>query len=137
MNALARELKQKITDRTATLGVVGLGYVGLPLAREACRAGLRVGGLDLDARVVTGLSAGTSHVDDVSAADVDQRLPAGKIDLLGQQRLQGILIHLLPHRGHHIKGQKERQANHHLIGRQLVGPHGLSKQRKDNGDARK
>jgi UDP-N-acetyl-D-glucosamine dehydrogenase len=50
--------------------VIGLGYVGLPLAREAVRSGLRVTGLDLDPRVAAGLSAGRSHVDDLSDADV-------------------------------------------------------------------
>ncbi|HEY7485443.1 MAG TPA: nucleotide sugar dehydrogenase [Streptosporangiaceae bacterium] len=59
------------------LVVIGLGYVGLPLVREACRAGLRVGGLDRDARVVAGLKAGLSHVDDVSDAEVEQMLAAG------------------------------------------------------------
>src|SRR5438094_5417309 len=49
---------------------MGLGYVGLPLAREAARVGLQVAGFDLDARVVAGLNAGESHVDDVLASDV-------------------------------------------------------------------
>ncbi|MGW5362617.1 nucleotide sugar dehydrogenase [Actinopolymorpha pittospori] len=59
------------------LAVVGLGYVGLPLVREACRAGLRVVGLDVSARVVAGLSAGRSHVDDISDDDVAAMLAAG------------------------------------------------------------
>ncbi|WP_192808561.1 nucleotide sugar dehydrogenase [Actinomadura montaniterrae] len=59
------------------LVVVGLGYVGLPLAREACRAGLTAGGLDRDAAVVAGLAAGRSHVDDVTDADVAAMLGAG------------------------------------------------------------
>jgi UDP-N-acetyl-D-glucosamine dehydrogenase len=57
--------------------VIGLGYVGLPLAREAALAGLRVTGLDLDARVVAGLNAGRSHVDDVSGEDVRAMLARG------------------------------------------------------------
>ncbi|WP_067821304.1 nucleotide sugar dehydrogenase [Actinomadura kijaniata] len=59
------------------LVVIGLGYVGLPLVREACRAGLAVGGLDLDERVVAGLSAGRSHIDDVSDAEVAAMREAG------------------------------------------------------------
>lgn len=59
------------------LVVVGLGYVGLPLAQEACRSGLAVAGLDLDRGVVDGLSAGRSHVDDLSDADVAAMLAAG------------------------------------------------------------
>ena len=59
------------------LVVVGLGYVGLPLAQEACRSGLAVAGLDLDPAVVEGLTAGRSHVDDLSDGDVAQMLAAG------------------------------------------------------------
>ena len=59
------------------LVVIGLGYVGLPLAREACRAGLRVAGLDRDPRVVAGLKAGLSHVDDLAASQIEEMLAAG------------------------------------------------------------
>lgn len=59
------------------LVVVGLGYVGLPLALEACRAGLSVTGFDRDPRVADGLLAGRSHIDDVDDADVAQMLAAG------------------------------------------------------------
>ncbi|CAM5511433.1 UDP-N-acetyl-D-glucosamine dehydrogenase OS=Streptomyces fumanus OX=67302 GN=GCM10018772_39200 PE=3 SV=1 [Streptomyces fumanus] len=52
------------------LVVVGLGYVGLPLARAATAAGLRVAGLDRAPRVVEGLNAGRSHVDDITDAEV-------------------------------------------------------------------
>lgn len=52
------------------LVVIGLGYVGLPLARGAARAGLRVVGLDRSVAVVDGLNAGRSHVDDISAAEL-------------------------------------------------------------------
>ncbi|WP_067452471.1 nucleotide sugar dehydrogenase [Actinomadura macra] len=69
--------------------VIGLGYVGLPLVREACRAGLEVGGLDRDARVVTGLRAGRSHVDDVSAAEVGEMLGQGFEPSLDENVLDG------------------------------------------------
>ncbi len=59
------------------LAVIGLGYVGLPLVREACAAGLSVVGLDVDAGVVEALAAGSSHVDDLSDADVKTMLEAG------------------------------------------------------------
>jgi UDP-N-acetyl-D-glucosamine dehydrogenase len=52
------------------LMVIGLGYVGLPLAREAVFSGLTVVGFDLNTGVVGGLNAGRSHVGDVSASDV-------------------------------------------------------------------
>ena len=48
------------------LGVVGLGYVGLPLAVAFCEAGHEVVGVDTDARVVEALSSGRSHVEDVA-----------------------------------------------------------------------
>ncbi|WP_436491879.1 nucleotide sugar dehydrogenase [Actinokineospora sp. HUAS TT18] len=60
---------------TVDLVVVGLGYVGLPLAHRACAAGLRVAGIDTDARVIAGLSAGRSHIQD--APDIGQMLAAG------------------------------------------------------------
>ncbi|MBA4864718.1 nucleotide sugar dehydrogenase [Streptomyces sp. PSKA54] len=59
------------------LAVIGLGYVGLPLAREAASVGLRVVGLDRDPRVAAALNAGHSHVDDVSDADVRRMQAAG------------------------------------------------------------
>ncbi|WP_435745534.1 nucleotide sugar dehydrogenase [Nocardioides sp. SYSU DS0663] len=59
------------------LVVVGLGYVGLPLVAEACRAGLQVTGLDVSPRVVEGLNAGRSHVDDLSDEQVGAMLAAG------------------------------------------------------------
>ena len=45
------------------LVVIGLGYVGLPLAQEGVRSGLRVAGYDRDPQVVRALAAGRSHVD--------------------------------------------------------------------------
>ncbi|WP_407838804.1 nucleotide sugar dehydrogenase [Streptomyces sp. DSM 116496] len=59
------------------LVVVGLGYVGLPLARSAAAAGLKVVGLDRSRRVVDGLNAGRSHVDDITDSDVEAMLGRG------------------------------------------------------------
>ena len=50
--------------------VIGLGYVGLPLAVQAVRAGFRVTGFDTSARIVAGLNAGRSHVDDVRDEEI-------------------------------------------------------------------
>ncbi|MFD6760919.1 nucleotide sugar dehydrogenase [Streptomyces roseolus] len=52
------------------VAVVGLGYVGLPLARRACEAGLATVGFDVDAEVVEGLGRGRSHIEDIPDADV-------------------------------------------------------------------
>ncbi|MFI6930845.1 nucleotide sugar dehydrogenase [Streptomyces sp. NPDC050287] len=62
---------------TVDLVVVGLGYVGLPLARSAAAAGLRVVGLDRSRRVVDGLNSGRSHVDDITDAEVGTMLGQG------------------------------------------------------------
>ena len=59
------------------LVVVGLGYVGLPLAQAASKAGLAVTGLDLNKAVVSGLNGGKSHVDDLSTADIETMLAQG------------------------------------------------------------
>ena len=61
----------------SSLAVMGLGYVGLPLALEACRSGMAVVGVDIDSTVVDGLLSGHSHVDDVDSADVAEMLAAG------------------------------------------------------------
>jgi nucleotide sugar dehydrogenase len=65
------------TPPAIDLVVLGLGYVGLPLAREANRAGLSVIGFDPDQRVVEGLAAGRSHIDDLSSDDIRAMLHLG------------------------------------------------------------
>ncbi|HSJ14779.1 MAG TPA: nucleotide sugar dehydrogenase [Longimicrobiales bacterium] len=72
-------LTSQVADRTAVVGVLGLGYVGLPLCTEFARAGFRVLGFDVSARVVDGINAGTSHI-----ADVDSQLLGA---LVGEGRL--------------------------------------------------
>ena len=77
-------LLAKAQDRTALIGIVGLGYVGLPLALEFARAGFRVLGFDVNARVVDGINAGRSHVQDVAAADVAAFVKAGTFCATGE-----------------------------------------------------
>ena len=62
-------LKQKIKARTARVGIVGLGYVGLPLAVEFANAGFSVTGIDVLKSKVDGLNRGESHVQDVPSAE--------------------------------------------------------------------
>ncbi|AXH96751.1 nucleotide sugar dehydrogenase [Ornithinimicrobium avium] len=57
--------------------IIGLGYVGLPLAQEATRSGLRILGYDVNEGVVGDLNAGRSHVDDLSDADIAQMVAGG------------------------------------------------------------
>jgi UDP-N-acetyl-D-glucosamine dehydrogenase len=63
-------LLAKAKDRSALFGIVGLGYVGLPLAMELVRAGYRVVGFDVSQRVVDNLNAGRSHVQDVPSSEI-------------------------------------------------------------------
>jgi UDP-N-acetyl-D-glucosamine dehydrogenase len=70
MSDYATSLLEKIRSRQARAGVVGLGYVGLPLAVEFGRAGLRTTGIDLDGRKVSEILAGRSYIPDVPTADV-------------------------------------------------------------------
>ena len=74
----AQDLIAKGRDRTALCGVVGLGYVGLPLVVEFVRAGYRVLGFDVNARVVDGLNGGRSHIQDVPSADVARAVAEGR-----------------------------------------------------------
>lgn len=62
---------------TTDLAVIGLGYVGLPLAQAAIQAGLSVVGYDISDQVITGLNSNKSHVDDLSDADIAAIVKAG------------------------------------------------------------
>jgi UDP-N-acetyl-D-glucosamine dehydrogenase len=68
VNAVAAELKQRLDARSATVGIVGLGYVGLPLAVAFAEAGFAVIGVDADARRRERLASGVSPIEDVSSA---------------------------------------------------------------------
>ena len=57
--------------------IIGLGYVGLPLAQEAARVGLNVTGLDVKQAAVDGLNRGRSHVDDLTDDDIAAMLAQG------------------------------------------------------------
>lgn len=74
-----RELSTRIEAQTATIGVVGLGYVGLPLAVEYAGAGFDTIGIDMDEERVGRLNAGENYIDDVD--DEAVRELVGKEDL--------------------------------------------------------
>jgi UDP-N-acetyl-D-glucosamine dehydrogenase len=69
----------RITDRRATVGVVGLGYVGLPLAVELARAGFVVTGIDRDPGRAGGVARGESHVGDVPGEELAALVRAGRL----------------------------------------------------------
>jgi UDP-N-acetyl-D-glucosamine dehydrogenase len=72
------ELLKKIEAKQAVLGVIGLGYVGLPLAVEFARAGFRVIGYDVDAGKVAELNAGRSYIPDVDSAHLSEVVKNGR-----------------------------------------------------------
>jgi UDP-N-acetyl-D-glucosamine dehydrogenase len=67
---LADELIARTEARQITFGIVGLGYVGLPLVVELVRAGFKVLGYDISQRVVDGLNGGRSHIKDITDREV-------------------------------------------------------------------
>jgi UDP-N-acetyl-D-glucosamine dehydrogenase len=77
---LATALHEKLRSKTARVGVIGLGYVGLPLAVEFARSGLRTTGVDLDPRKVAAVNRGESYIPDVPTADVGAFRRAGLLD---------------------------------------------------------
>ncbi|OYV67026.1 MAG: UDP-N-acetyl-D-glucosamine dehydrogenase, partial [Gemmatimonadetes bacterium 21-71-4] len=84
-----RRLLDKIEGRHAVVGVIGLGYVGLPLAVEFAKAGLRVVGYDISERVVALLNRGESHIQDVAAADVAAFVKSGMFEATADESRLG------------------------------------------------
>ena len=72
-------LRQKIEKRQAKVGIIGLGYVGLPLAVEFARAGFDVTGFDVDESKVVEITAGRSYIGDVKTEDVAENVKAGRL----------------------------------------------------------
>ncbi len=86
INLVKDVLLGRIRDRSARVGVVGMGYVGLPLAVEFAKAGFRVVGYDVSERVVSSIKAGRSHIQDVESAELAALVRAGKIEATTDQR---------------------------------------------------
>lgn len=78
-NSTAALLEARIRSKDATIGVIGLGYVGLPLAVELTQVGFRVVGIDVDQARVNDVRAGRTYIGDVSGPVLE--------DLVGQGRL--------------------------------------------------
>ena len=75
----ARRLMQKLRAGQATVAVVGLGYVGLPLALLCARKLRKVVGLDVDARRVEAVAGGRSYIGDVTDEELNQAVQAGRL----------------------------------------------------------
>ncbi len=72
-------MKEKIADRTARIGIVGLGYVGLPLAVEFAKKGFTVVGIDKSAAKVEKVNRGENYIDDVDDAELAACVKDGKL----------------------------------------------------------
>jgi UDP-N-acetyl-D-glucosamine dehydrogenase len=75
----AARLKEKIQNKTAKIGVVGLGYVGLPLAVEFGHAGFEVIGIDVQQSKVDEINRGVSYIQDIPTEQVHELVKAGKL----------------------------------------------------------
>jgi UDP-N-acetyl-D-glucosamine dehydrogenase len=93
---LSSEWLVKVNDRSATLGVMGLGYVGLPLAVQFARSGFRTIGFDVRSDVVDGILRGESHILDVAServrAYVGEGLLSATTDMARLAECDGIAI---------------------------------------------
>ena len=74
------ELLARVVARESVIGVVGLGYVGLPFAMEKTKVGFRVIGFDRMAERVEAANAGSSYIQDVPSADVEAAIAAGRFE---------------------------------------------------------
>jgi UDP-N-acetyl-D-glucosamine dehydrogenase len=77
MSSTFSALAKAIRGRRATVGIIGLGYVGLPLARAFSLSGFRVIGFDVDTSKTVKLSAGQSYIEQISSASIRQMREAG------------------------------------------------------------
>jgi UDP-N-acetyl-D-glucosamine dehydrogenase len=76
-SARLAKLLDEINNRTAIIGVIGMGYVGLPLVLEFVRAGFRVNGFDLDEKKITLLKQGKSYIKHIPAEKIDSMKKSG------------------------------------------------------------
>src|SRR5271166_1876773 len=79
VDATAQLLQEKIKSRTARVGVVGLGYVGLPLAVEFAKAGFTVTGIDINEEKARRVNAGDSYIGDISSETLAPLVQSGKL----------------------------------------------------------
>ena len=72
MIKIARILKKKIEDKSAHIAVIGLGYVGLPVAIEFAKNGFSVTGVDYSEKKVNALKSGRSYIKDISSSELSR-----------------------------------------------------------------
>lgn len=71
------DLEEKLKDGTAEIAVIGLGYVGMPLAVEVARSGLRTHGIDVNQKIIDQINKGLNHIKDVDTKVVEQLVNNG------------------------------------------------------------
>jgi UDP-N-acetyl-D-glucosamine dehydrogenase len=79
VESAARILEEKIRSRRARIGIVGMGYVGLPLAVEFAKAGFTVTGIDISEGKVARVNAGDSYIGDIPSSTLAPLVEAGKL----------------------------------------------------------
>src|SRR5579885_1768177 len=79
LEATAQMLAEKIRSRRARVGIVGLGYVGLPLAVEFAKAGFTITGIDVSEEKIRRINAGDSYVGDIPSSILGPLVESGKI----------------------------------------------------------
>jgi UDP-N-acetyl-D-glucosamine dehydrogenase len=75
MDSLIKKLEQK----SAKIGIIGMGYVGLPLALEFCKVGFDVTGIDLDKKKIDSINNGKSYIEDSTDADIGSAVRQGRL----------------------------------------------------------
>jgi UDP-N-acetyl-D-glucosamine dehydrogenase len=86
---MSEPIEKRFHEEPLTLGIIGLGYVGLPLAVHAAGSGIRVIGLDVNEQVVDGVNRGGSHIQDVSSDEVAALVSDGLLEAtISQERLR-------------------------------------------------
>ncbi len=77
---MQQQLAKKIADKTAKVGIIGLGYVGLPLIRAFIKAGFKTLGYDLDRKKVDSLNAGKSYIAHIPSAWIKEYVESGSLE---------------------------------------------------------
>ncbi|MBF0215798.1 MAG: nucleotide sugar dehydrogenase [Candidatus Omnitrophica bacterium] len=82
-----KSLRKKVTDKTAVITVVGLGYVGLPMAIAFAKKGYKVNGFDTSTKRIDNLHKGISYINDVSSGEIREVVKSGRFHVSGEETI--------------------------------------------------